>query len=368
MANQSGMLGFESRNDVLKKYKSVGKYGWMHLIIAQRKADGKQFLRLKRYMNWFSIPDEKMLKTIQTMLLKGANELGWAYDTRKEVKIHEIGEAEDTQRTKITKKEQGEIDETLLDLLEENPEIGRRLLELNLKGQNIEYTFQLLDIANSTIFHSSERLKTAFKEVVAKIAYQDARGMQELSDLMEKWNLLQITSLTNIVRARLETIEMFEAMIHDEATYEINTDKSIHRVLEKNMWLINDSYWIAQSNRSLRTFIGEEIEKSDKEHKKKRPDFACVNHDKKLIIVEIKRPSLTLKKAELDQAELYQRIIRKYKKESYSGIEVNLVGNKISDDALEIVDLRRGIQIKTYQDFLDRCRKRYQEFLRVIES
>ena len=368
MADRSNISGFESRNDILKKYRSVGKYGWMHLILARRRADGKHFLRLKRYMNWFSIPDEKTLTTVQNMLWKGARELGWAYDTRKEVKIREIRGEGATQGPQITKHVREEIDQTLLDLLEEKPEIGKRLLELDLKEKDVGYTFQLLDIANSTILRSSDRLKTAFKEVIGKIACQDARGMQELSDLMEQWNLLQITSLANIVRTRLGTIETFEEMIHDEATYEINTDRSIHRVLEKNMWLIDDSYWIAQSNRSLRTFIGDEIEKADKKHKAKRPDFACVNSDRRLIIVEIKRPSLTLKKTELDQAELYQRIIMKYKQESYSGIEVHLVGNKVSGEAREIVELRRGIQIKTYQDFLDRCRKRYQEFLSVIEG
>ena len=233
---------------------------------------------------------------------------------------------------------------------------------------DLSYTFQILDIAQATISDTSERLKTAYKEVIKKISTQDPKGMHELSDLMEKWNLMQITSLANIVNNRLETISMFEEMIHDDNTYEINTDKSIHRVLEKNMWLINDSYWIAQSNKSLRTFIGDEMLRSDGDYKNKRPDFACVNHDKKLIVVEIKRPSLTLRKNELDQAELYQRLIKKYKGTTYSGIEVFLIGNKVSEEARDIVELRKGIQIRTYQDFLEKCRKRYQEYLEVVGS
>ena len=97
MADRVNLSGFESRNDILKRYKSIGKYGWMHLILARRRADGKHFLRLKRYMNWFSIPDEKTLNTVQNMLWKGARELGWAYDTRKEVKIREIRGEDDIQ-------------------------------------------------------------------------------------------------------------------------------------------------------------------------------------------------------------------------------------------------------------------------------
>ena len=58
----------------------------------------------------------------------------------------------------------------MLDLLEEKPEIGKRLLELDLELKDVGYTFQLLDIANSTILRSSDRLKAAFKEVISKVA------------------------------------------------------------------------------------------------------------------------------------------------------------------------------------------------------
>ena len=193
----------------------------------------------------------------------------------------------------------------------------------------------------------------------------DNKSMDDLCDLMDSWSLMQITSLLQIVKKRLNDIDIFEKMIyeiHDEKT---NTDKSIYRILEKSMWIIDDSYWIVQSNKSLRTFIGDEIEKT---YSKKRPDFVCVNHGNKLIILEIKRPSIELAKDEIDQAELYQRIIKKYKGQNYNSIRVILIGNKISDEAREVVDLRKNIEIKTYQDFLESCRKRYDEYLKVIED
>ena len=102
--------GFTDRNVIIKTYKISGKFGWMHLVLAQRKADGKRFLRLKRYMNWFSIPDNRMLSAVQKMLNKGANELGWAYDKTKDVVIQEVNEP-DAPEAKA--KHRGEIDEDL---------------------------------------------------------------------------------------------------------------------------------------------------------------------------------------------------------------------------------------------------------------
>ncbi len=352
------------RNIEVKKLKASGKYGWLHLVIGQNKITKKKFLRLKRYMNWFSIPSPEYLEFMQAMLKKGAKELGWEYDEKKEVKI-----TEDKNDNVSFENKDLNVPDDVIDFIEENPDFVKKVISLNIKSKDKNFLYELQEIIDEAIKNSGDRFKMAFKEVVQKIAKEDTRGLNDLSDLMEKWNLYQITSITNILKNRLDTINTFEELIHDEKTFEINTDKSIHRILEKNMWIIDENYWIVQSNKSLRTFIGDEIIKNDKDKSKKRPDFTCVNpKENKLIIVEIKRPSVELKKTELDQAELYQRVVKKYKGKNYSKIEVFLVGNKVSEEAREIVELRNGLTIKTYSDFLENTRKRYQEYLRQIEN
>jgi hypothetical protein len=184
---------------------------------------------------------------------------------------------------------------------------------------------------------------------------------------MGEMNLLQVTSLLSVLRTRLQTIESFEQLIHDNRTYELKEAKSVHRTLEHSMWLLNDEYWIAQSNRSLRTFIGKELEK-DRDKERKRPDFACVDSSGKTILVEIKRPSLQLGKKEVDQAELYLRIVKKYTGEKKRSVTVFLVGNTISDEARELADMRHYPLLLTYQDMVENARRRYQEYLRIVES
>lgn len=363
--NPKKQEGWADRNIEVKKYKASGKYGWLHLIIGQNKITQKKFLRLKRYMNWFSIPNPEYLEYIQGMLKKGAKELSWEYNEQKEVKITE-DKFDDTIQTDNVNLN---VSDDMIDFIEENPEFTKKVIALNIKSKDKEFLFELQEIIDEAIVKSGDRFKTAFKELVQGLTKEDAKGMNELSDLMKKWNLYQITSITNVLKNRLDTINTFEELISDAKTFEINTDNSIHRILEKNMWLIDENYWIIQSNKSLRTFIGNEILKENKKQSKKRPDFACVNPtDEKLIIVEIKRPALILKKAELDQAELYHRIIKKYKGKNYRSIEIYLIGNKISDEAREIVDLRKGVQIRTYSDFLENCRRRYQEYLKIVEN
>ncbi|MDD4110387.1 MAG: endonuclease NucS [Clostridia bacterium] len=364
-------LGFKDRNNILKTFTATGKFGWMQLYVAEDKISAKKFIRLKKYMNWFSVKNESQLKAIQELILKGAIELEWNVEPNFNISISEEQNEQankDSKRTTVCKTVDLEIPDEIIDFFEDNPVLVEKFISLKLQGYNFDYILQLIKIVDKAILNSSERIRVAFKEVIEKIANEDAKSMQELSDLMEKYNLLQITSVTNLVKYRLDTISNLEVMIQDEKTYEINTDKSIHRLLEKNMWLIDEQYWIAQSNQTLRTFIGDEIERKHKKYKLKRPDFACVDFENKLIILELKRPKVELKKDELDQAELYLRIIKYYKSESYKPISVILIGNKISSEARDILENRRNVEIKTYQEFLAKTKKRYTKYLEATKN
>lgn len=204
--------------------------------------------------------------------------------------------------------------------------------------------------------------------MISRLAKEPVKALDELTDLMDRWNLLQVTSLLNVLQARLQTIETFEQLILDEKTYELREDNSVHRTLERSMWLFNDEYWIAQSNKALRTLIGDALAKSDVQYKSKRPDFACVDALGRTVIVEIKRPSVSLAKAEIDQAELYFRIIRKHVASTSKTAKVFLIGGTISEEAREIAEMRSYPTLMTYQEMIESCRRRYQEYLRIVEE
>lgn len=360
--------GWKSRNKVVKKFKTTGDFGWIHLIIGESLADKRRFMRLRRYRNWFSIPNAKYLILIQQLIKKGAEELGWSYDEEKTIKISE--EKIKKESIKISPDIiSSHVPDEIIEFIHNHPKTANRLIELvnleELDEEDFKYLTDLFKILNDKILSAGIKLKISFQELLKKISKESYKSIDELTELMDVWSLVQITSLAQIVKKRLNDIEIFEKMMHDDKTYEIKSEKSIHRILENSMWMLDDKYWIVQSNRSLRTFIGEEIEKK---YSKKRPDFVCVTHSNSLIILEIKRPSVELKKSELDQAELYQRLIKRYKKQKYNLIKVILIGNKISNEANEIADLRKNLEIMTYQDFLERVRDRYKEYLDVVEK
>jgi|GEM_PF-5666654 len=94
---ETELLPWNERNDTLRVFKISGKFGWLHLVVAQDKKSGRKFLRLKRYRNWFSIPDSQYLSRVQTMLHKGAAELQWEPCEDLEIKVEEVKKAEEIE-------------------------------------------------------------------------------------------------------------------------------------------------------------------------------------------------------------------------------------------------------------------------------
>jgi hypothetical protein len=121
------------------------------------------------------------------------------------------------------------------------------------------------------------------------------------------------------------------------------------------------------SNRTLRVQIGDELTKKDKKkYGNKRPDFVCGTIDKRLIILELKRPGHKLDIEDMNQLETYLAVAKKYfKATSARGY---LVGSSIDDELERRLEFRRGSDILLYANVIESTKKRYHEFLKSLEE
>jgi hypothetical protein len=141
----------------------------------------------------------------------------------------------------------------------------------------------------------------------------------------------QIAAVATEVKRRVGLLTMFKACVLDDRTYEIRGDGSIHRLLELAMWIVDEHYWLMFSNSQLRTIVTDQLVKEDKKHELERPDFVCGTVDKRLIILEIKRPSHTLTVQDYNQLVRYVVLGEKYHTD-HTGFDAILVGQKKSDE------------------------------------
>lgn len=213
-----------------------------------------------------------------------------------------------------------------------------------------------------------ESHRHAIQQLVKKLPAQGELAIRQLAQLMEELTIGQITAVASEVRRRVGLLNLFKERVLDERTYEITGDGSIHRLLEKAMWIVDERYWLMHSNKQLRTVVTKQLEKEDAQYKTKRPDFVCGTVDKKLIVIEIKRPSHTLEVSDLNQLERYVVLCNKYDDE-HASFEAVLVGQKQSDELRETMKVRReAFKIRTYTQLVSDTERRYKQYLDALDE
>jgi len=265
--------------------------------------------------------------------------------------------------------------ETVKDLLNQYPSFFNEVLDTvdfeRMGEEDVGFLINAIENLNSTVLQAEEQIQDSFLTLLEQLSGEDDRAYDELADLFEEWHALQVTSTSNVLMRRLQFLETFEDMIHNDDVYEIRGDQSIHRSLENNLWLLDENYWLMQSDKSLRRFVRDEIEAEltdeDEAQASRRPDFICATHDNHLVIAEIKRPSHTLERDDVQQLQTYLFYANDYSGTEYDPVNGYLIGNEYGTMAERAAEDSNNIQIRTYQDILSDARHRYREYWEELE-
>lgn len=274
------------------------------------------------------------------------------------------------KEVKERKKKAKGLDQEARDLAARDP----RLVAEILKGLKLDQVVED-DLANlgkaigdiaQVLLGVDESHRQAIQLLINKLPAQGELAIRQLAQLMEELTIGQITAVATEVRRRVGLLNLFKERVLDDRTYEIRGDGSIHRLLEEAMWIVDERYWLMNSNENLRTIVGREMAKEDAQFKKQRPDFVCGTVDRKLIIIEIKRPAHTLTVKDLNQLERYVVICDQYD-DQHSSVEAMLVGAKQSDDLRRTLKFRGGgFKVRTYTQLVSDTERRYMQYLDAL--
>lgn len=253
------------------------------------------------------------------------------------------------------------VQSTLKKLPKEIQEKIRKLIEevipkLNELSQKDAITIMDLLIKS---MESSEMVS-----VLKKLGEADINDIQNLARILETWGIYEITSTVEHIRYRLSVIDKFEEVIGNIKSLEY---KDIHKLLEKNLWLLNDNYPSYASNKSLKTFLKNKLNKKFKEHEKDRPDIIIKTLLGNVLIIELKRPSHQIASTDFAQVSKYKTIITSNKPNAKL-IECYLIGNEF-DEAVRNPEYEKiGIYLKSYSEIIQEAKERYKEILNNIQG
>jgi hypothetical protein len=287
--------------------------------------------------------------------------LGWS--TREEL-VEALRDREKT--SKVLDRELKKAAANDAELLER---IAKGIDFKKVSEEDLPEVARQLGVIAGVLVNADREFRLAIEALVKKLPAQGKKATTGLAEMMEQLTLRQITAVTSEVQRRVELLSLFKSRMLDDRTYEIRGDNSIHRLLEGAMWIVDERYWLMHSNSTLRTVVGNELAKEDKKFQKNRPDFVCGTVGKRLVLIEIKRPSHTLEVDDLNQLERYVYICEKYSSD-YSSLEAAiLVGQKQSPELIGRMKHRsNAFKVRTYSDLVQDTEQRYKSYLDAMSE
>ncbi|MDH7604059.1 MAG: ATP-binding protein [Melioribacter sp.] len=230
------------------------------------------------------------------------------------------------------------------------------------------------DNANTIIEFIARLAETeSMLQILESLNKASARDIENLSKLLEEWGIYEITALSNLIKNRLEVIKKINEMINSSSTKEF---PNIHKILEKNLWILDDNYKLYSSNQQLKTILQKELLDKNK-HKlldknkriRARPDLICKNLLDRYLVIELKRPSYNITIKDYPQVMLYNNILKNNFPNSEK-LDCYLIGKKY-DSSMSKEPTIQGkvtIYLKSYNEIIEEAKRRYEEILKIFEE
>lgn len=178
--------------------------------------------------------------------------------------------------------------------------------------------------------------------------------VETLANALAEFGVVETAVMARQTMNRLRFLDSLEELVRKPGTLE----GTVHKALEKNLWVFGDEYSLLTSNKTLASTIDEYLgQKFTGDRANKRPDLflADVSRDRQLLI-EFKRPSHTVTRDDKNQAEKYRDDLKsRFTKE----IDIVVLGEK-RKSGLEAQHENGRVQLLSYIEIISMARGRLE--------
>jgi len=307
-----------------------------YIISTSRDGFNKSHPKYRSYKLWA----EDLLKTISRELEK----------KQAQERINKINQNPNIQRIlKNLPKELRKRFETAIKII--IPKLN------NLSDENANTIIEFMT-------HSAE--SESMLQILEKINQSDSKDIENLAKLLEEWGIYEITALATLIKNRLEVIKKINEMINDSTTKEF---PDMHKILEKNLWILDDNYKLYSSNQQLKSILQEQILSKFKESEEKRPDLICESLLNHYLVIELKRPSYKIGLEDYPQVMLYNNILKNNFPNSEK-LDCYLIGKEYDTTMSKEPTIQGKVTIflKSYNEIIEEAKRRYEEVLNIFEK
>lgn len=201
------------------------------------------------------------------------------------------------QRARI----QRQINLRLAELPEHRRRFAQQALEKVMKRFYGESEEKVETVA-SVVLDAFE--KDEYWLVLKEIDDNKGTTVEAFAAALEDFGLLDMALMGQQARSRLRLLDHMEELVRNSETLE----KTIHGVIERNFWVFGYEHSLISSNKTLARTIEEYTsQKFSGDNASKRPDlFLAANPRAEYLLIEFKRPSKSITRADQNQAAEYR--------------------------------------------------------------
>ena len=259
-------------------------------------------------------------------------------------------------------------DQKLLGLISKFPNLLTTLPEdvdiLSMPEEHKEALRQLLNV-------SGEMAGAA----IARLAQETPTDIAQFVEILKSFRLATVNSLVTSIATKIAFIDKFEGVVNDESSYERTGQDSVHNLLKANIWILDQNFVILHEDTTINQILSSSGRQTvNGTAGNTRPDFLCLTEqngdigNRRIIIIEIKRPGIKIGLAHVQQALGYKVILQARSGVPIERYEVYLIGSEIDATLQQHPLTRADITAWTYTDFISRARKFYKEYLDIVKE
>lgn len=220
-------------------------------------------------------------------------------------------------------------------------------------------------------------------DTLDEIGSMAAGPVGAILDLFEKARLVEMYSLGQVARERVEAIEQLRRLVSESSTVE----RQLQKLVERAPWILFPDWTPLSFNQSLASTrsnfeswyhanYGKEIVTSAIDSPSKQPDFVMLNHGSRLEIIEIKRPQYRLTDVEFNTAFDYLDAIKGFISKTtevrnlFPTAKLTVVcdGLALSTSLGSVIETNPDVTHKTWHDLLQSTSRSHEDFLKVVRE
>lgn len=267
------------------------------------------------------------------------------------------------------------------------------IVKIHEKKPNVLNTKETRQFIVTTVKILLEREPEHFAKILQKLLNLTTEETCEFSNLLDETDLSNIIKTSTMVSNRLKFLRSLRMLVYGDIASKVKERSQLHKMVAREAWIFGEEYNLRASDKTFNNTISEIREsvsnfcgEYEVEGGGKIPDLFFTSKQfyadqPWALIVELKRPKVSIGDDEVRQIKTYYNIIKKRPEFSNWKIDFIVISSDIDQDVWdgEIKDKRTGllrysednpfkkIYVKRWGDILDQNDRTYENLRQSLD-